>query len=216
MELKLRNDGNTPKELSVYSYVYESKRPLSEGFDGETWKGSWTANKQEVVIKAGENLILVLKNKIKEDVDVGEYTLKARIKEGKRETDLTKKINVLEQRKSQYNLILSCEVIENKTVVVIENKGLNNIIDTKLLIFSAKNIESHGVSINGKEKKFFVFKPEPETTHHYLLVKDYLILGNCSAEYEKNNFFNRITGKTLTSGNGVINWFASLFRKVFG
>ncbi len=80
------------KDLEVYSYVYKGVNPVSLGFDGSTWKGTWNANKKEIVIN-NNKMELVLKNKIELGTEAGDYTLRVKIN-GDKEYEITRTINV--------------------------------------------------------------------------------------------------------------------------
>lgn len=79
--------------FSVYSYVYKDTTPVSQGFNGSVWKGSWDANKIEILVPANGTSLIKLLNKIENGTSPGIYNLRVKIKTNKEE-EITKLINV--------------------------------------------------------------------------------------------------------------------------
>jgi len=73
----------------VYSYVYKDRTPVSLGFNGVKWLGSWDANKVDV---SGLSYV-VLKNIIENGTKPGNYTLRVKV-DG---NDISKFIEVFEK-----------------------------------------------------------------------------------------------------------------------
>lgn len=96
-KVRVDNKNKKSKEVDIYSYVYEGKKLLSEGFNGEKWGKSWTANKKHISLSPESSASLILTNRIKEDTKPGNYILKVRIKEGNKTKDF---IEYVEARKS--------------------------------------------------------------------------------------------------------------------
>jgi hypothetical protein len=96
IKIKIKNPSNYERKYTVYSYIYEEKKPLSLGFDGYKWLNTWDANKQNVSLDENSTLTLTLKNRIANDTEPGEYKIRVRIwLEGKKH-DITEKILIKE------------------------------------------------------------------------------------------------------------------------
>ena len=74
---------------TVYSYVYKDRTPVSLGFNGVKWLGSWDANKVNV---SGLSSV-VLKNIIENGTEPGNYTLRVKL-DG---SDISRSIEVFEK-----------------------------------------------------------------------------------------------------------------------
>lgn len=93
---RIRNDMTHEKEYRVYSYLYDSKRLLSLGFDGNGWVKEWNANEQNVSVPGDSSVLVTLKNMVDEDTEPGRYSLRVRVwREGKKH-DITETIEVKE------------------------------------------------------------------------------------------------------------------------
>ena len=135
--------------VSVYSYVYDGKNLLSDGFDGVNWKGTWTANKKD--IKIGSTPVYAeFENRIKSDTPPDRYQFKVRIKD---KTDLTKSIEVLlekekpqlAQNNSNALLEIQCKQVENQAEIIIKTSTKREIL---LLHFSRDIIRNETLPVN--------------------------------------------------------------------
>ncbi len=102
----LRINITAKKNFTVYSYVFRDNKPVSEGL-GDSWSGSWTANRKEVAANGFTSVIL--KNRIEEGTAPGLYSLRVKIKSDKDE-DITREIEVKEK-------LVPVRVAENTTAL---------------------------------------------------------------------------------------------------
>ena len=91
-EIIVKVSNASSKKFSVYSYVYDGNSPISQGFNGSLWKGSWDANKKEVEDENGA-LMIELKSRIENGTAPGIYNLKVKTK-GDFEYEIKKTVNV--------------------------------------------------------------------------------------------------------------------------
>ncbi|NIO21476.1 MAG: hypothetical protein GTN76_12235 [Candidatus Aenigmarchaeota archaeon] len=96
IEVEINNTSIYRKDYTVYSYVYEGNKILSEGFDGNFWFNTWDANRQNVSIPGNSSITLTLKNRIAIDTKPGKYDLRVRIRFDDEKRDLTKNIIIKE------------------------------------------------------------------------------------------------------------------------
>lgn len=96
IELKIKNPSTYERKYTVYSYMYEEKKPLSLGFDGDKWLNTWDANKQNFSLDGNSSIMLTLKNRIANDTEPGEYKLRVRIWAEGEKHDITEEILVKE------------------------------------------------------------------------------------------------------------------------
>lgn len=123
----LRNRENNTKNLTVYSYIYDSRNLVSNG--------SWTENEKNLELAPGENRLLVLKNVIRSETEPGTYDFKVRIRG---EKDLTGKVKVeeseeIEEIPDKFNesnqsdnvssLMRENRSIQNRSEVIVENSS---------------------------------------------------------------------------------------------
>lgn len=96
IEIKIENPSVHRRKYTVYSYIYEEKKPLSLGFDGDKWLNTWDANKQNVSLDGNSSVTFTLKNRIANDTEPGEYKLRVRIWVEGEKHDITEEISVKE------------------------------------------------------------------------------------------------------------------------
>jgi hypothetical protein len=86
---RITNNKNTTEAAKVYSYVFQGSSLASEG--------GWTGNSQNITLEKGETETLELENKIKDNADIGIYSLRIRFtaEDGKK-YDATSVIEILE------------------------------------------------------------------------------------------------------------------------
>ena len=158
VKVEIKNTGNY-KNFSVYSYVYSGKKCVSS-------KG-WTGNKKVLEIKPGHSKIIELKNKIKNETEPGNYSLRVRIRFGNKKFDITKNVKIVKKK-------------EMPKIDIKENNGslkiTTNCKGCKIIIFTPKNEIEY-------EKKEIVFKPNESGKYYFLLIKNSEIVER--KEYEK-------------------------------
>ncbi len=112
----------TLQNMKLYSYAYDGKNLISEGFDGVNWKARWDANIKNIQVGPSQNNV-ELENRIKADTLPGKYKFKVRIKD---EIDLTRDIEVLAKKLENVDktadevfkdVIINCERIEDSVLV---------------------------------------------------------------------------------------------------
>ncbi|MCK4335972.1 MAG: lamin tail domain-containing protein [Candidatus Aenigmarchaeota archaeon] len=115
IKINLENPSLDKKNYTVYSYIYEGKKPLSLGFNGENWLNTWDANKQNVSIPGNSSLNLTLKNRIANDTEPGKYKLRVRIWLDGKKHDITNDIIIKEPAEPANQTINQTVEKENKT-----------------------------------------------------------------------------------------------------
>lgn len=179
------------KKVTVYSYVFDEKKLLSDGFDGESWHKTWTANKQSIALTPKSPVTLTLENRIKEDAVPGEYKFRVRIQD---EKDLTRDITVLPQvmiesesaKPAKSTAALSCNETDNKIYISINGDSQSNV---SLQIFTETGLITEDLSANNRTEETL----EAEEGYNYIqLISNNVVLGNCSITKEK---LSSITGK---------------------
>ncbi len=130
VSIDLENKNENFSIIEVYSYVFEGNKLLSLGFGNDEWGKSWTANKIKLELSPHSGNTIKLKNKVKEDVPSGEYTLRVRkITNGKKE-DMDTKITVLKRPEYSRNENISGDAItENGVHVKTYNLTKNDTIN---------------------------------------------------------------------------------------
>jgi hypothetical protein len=96
IKIEIRNPVSQSRNYTVYSYAYEGNKPVSLGFDGKEWLNTWDANKKNVSVLGNSSVVIELNNRIAEDTNPGEYTLRVRIWFEGGKHDLTEEIMIKE------------------------------------------------------------------------------------------------------------------------
>jgi len=125
-ETKVKLSTDLKKNVTVYSYIFDGNNLLTYGF-GETWGSTWIANKQGIELEGSE--VITLKNKLKEDVGLGTYTLRVRIDDGI-QYNVDRDVRVVEKEEVSEVLAVS-EPITVATTTTTENDTINDINDTE-------------------------------------------------------------------------------------
>ncbi len=187
------------KNLVVYSYVFDERKLLSEGFDGTKWRKTWNANEKNLIINAGSTATLILKNKIKDDAYAGNYKLRVRILN---EKDLTKDITVvLPSEQTLPILAMVCSVDGDKTIVDIRSNVVEN---ATLMIFSEDGMKTKNITIRNQTIETI---QETGGYNYIMLVQENKILDECSLDVEKPI---GITGRAVTTNNLISKIYAWL------
>jgi len=103
--VKLENILNVIENFSVYSYVFNGSGCVSLGFDGKSWKNTWTANKKMVELSPGSSLDLTLENMIENETSPGVYKFRVRLKYGNKSKDVTRDVNITSPSKNTSAII---------------------------------------------------------------------------------------------------------------
>ena len=120
--VEMRNNKGVAMNVSVYSYVIDGRTRLSEGLSEEgVWKKSWTGNKREIVIGAGDSVVVNLTNRMQRNV-TGNYTLKVKVKGGV-ERVIDRGINVFEPEVVDDFFRVWCNATGRKTYLFLDNGG---------------------------------------------------------------------------------------------
>lgn len=118
---KVKLEAGSKKNISVYSYVFDGNKLLSYGLNNGVWGSEWDSNKQEFEVK--DPVVLVLKNKIKENTNPGTYTLRVRVNDGTK-YDMDRDIEVVEEIKEEKEEIATtARSTEDTTMNETENKS---------------------------------------------------------------------------------------------
>ncbi len=115
-ETIIRFNSTSNKSYSFYSYAYKGNTPVSEGFDGSRWSGTWTANTEEINTEPGKSYIIILRSRIEEATEPGLYNLRVKIKSDKDE-EVTKTIEIKKKSMAvakDTNTTLSFPTVEKK------------------------------------------------------------------------------------------------------
>jgi len=203
---------STKEEIvTVYSYVYDGKMLLSEGFDGNTWKARWNANKRDIKISSTP-VYAEFENKIKSDTPAGQYKLRVRIKD---EIDLTKDIEVLLKRtesqpiesNTSMQLSVNCGQIENQAKILINSSTEKTIL---LLHFSKEPTKNITLNVNGNLTHVLNLE---DGYNSIIFVENNKIVHSCSFSLQKSA---PITGRTVkpTQVNNIFAIVKSWLEKV--
>ncbi|MEK6909762.1 MAG: lamin tail domain-containing protein, partial [Candidatus Aenigmatarchaeota archaeon] len=196
--------------VTVYSYVYDGRNIISQGFDGSSWKSTWTANKKE--IKIGPAAVYgEFENKIEPGALSGKYQFKVRIKD---KTDLTRTIDVLPERiqrsietNSSENLSIECEQVDNQVKVTLNSTIQKSIL---LLHFSKEPPKNETLNVNGNLT--YVLNLE-DGYNSIIFVETDKILHSCSFFLQK---LSPITGRAVkpTQVNNIFTIVKSWLEKI--
>ncbi len=105
----------------IYSYVYDNKVLLSDGFDGGVWSHNWNANKVDFEVSPYSDETVTLVNRVG-NLTAGLYTFRARLFFRGEKYDITRRIAVLEDTGvSEDRIVLECNCSGNLGVVNIRN-----------------------------------------------------------------------------------------------
>jgi hypothetical protein len=92
--VKIGNIFNVTQNFSVYSYVFNGSECISLGFDGKSWKKTWTANKKSMEIPSNSSFNLTLENMIGNGTGPGIHKFRIRVNYGDKTKDITRGINI--------------------------------------------------------------------------------------------------------------------------
>ncbi|HDD46384.1 MAG TPA: hypothetical protein ENG42_02825 [Candidatus Aenigmarchaeota archaeon] len=155
----------------IYSYLFSNtSRLVSYGWDGNSYKRGWDANKVNVTIPANNWTVVTLKNFI--NASKGVYTLRIRAIDDNRRIDITKKVRI-EQKKEKPRCYISynneslnftqsaaCALILNDPEgnVYIYNKNSSHMFNKSgkytILIINQGTIKRYTVTIPTKKNKY--------------------------------------------------------------
>ena len=159
---------------------------ISEGWNGEEWKKTWSANKVNVFLLPHESKIVELRNRIKKDTQPGNYTLRVRVVEF---GDLDKNLRVEED--SAVNASLKCFQRNGSILLQITNFGRS--YNFTLLIIN-QTLGTRNFEIDKNKTLNLTFEITPKL---FVLVGNDRVLGKCRIQ----NFENKTIGKKI--GNKV-------------
>lgn len=210
----VRLTADKAKNVTVYSYVFDSKKILSEGFGDEGWSKKWTANKKQVELAAGSSVDAILVNRIPEGTPPGSYKYRVRIKD---EEDITKDIVVLskplvvaQMSISVPKVNMTCKVVNDDSIFI--NMENEEGIDATLSLFSGEGTEARDISITNRTRE--IITPKGDGYFHFLLTKDGRVLGDCSVRIEKpmgiTGSFSLVGDFFSKLGEGISHWFKSV------
>ncbi|MCK5474895.1 MAG: hypothetical protein KAI53_05815, partial [Candidatus Aenigmarchaeota archaeon] len=221
--VQILNTGQTDAIYTIQSYVYNRSRLLSEGYFGDSWNKGWDANKYDVLIPANENVTIVLKNRIKEGINSGNFTLKVKIVgektyEEKRIIEvivgnLSKKTNSDNLSKNQTGILVSCDYFLDKMYLNITNTN-----DKRAYLRLVKdNKTEENLYIQANQMREFIYKNQAEGKHFIILQdkKENTLLASCAVDIDNTVAKNKITA-ALFENRAQKNIFARLFEWLFG
>ena len=90
--IRVENTLGCAENFTIYSYVFNGTNCVSLGFDGESWKGGWDANKKVLEILPNSSAYLTLENMIENDAAPGTYKFRVRLKYANETEDSTRDI----------------------------------------------------------------------------------------------------------------------------
>lgn len=195
------------KTVTVYSYVFDGKKLLSEGFDGTKWKKTWDANKQEITIDPKSPTKITLKNRIKEDATSGDYKLRVRIKD---EKDLTEDISILPKIIEGEVPVLPiatmiCKLENNTISIYIRSNHVNG----SLYVFDKSGLEIRNLTIKNETNERIAVK---EGNNYIFLVQDNKILDRCYFDVRKPLAISGRAAQTRNILEGFLLWIKSILR----
>jgi len=107
--VRISTGTNTARNFTVYSYVFNGSKILSEGLTADGWKGGADANVVNISIAPGESTIVTLTNRVKANTSFGDYSLRVRIKDFR---DITRSIKVGEDAEAYISRVSASRVSE--------------------------------------------------------------------------------------------------------
>ncbi|MEM7827131.1 MAG: lamin tail domain-containing protein [Candidatus Aenigmatarchaeota archaeon] len=197
--------------VTVYSYVYDGKNIVSQGFDGSNWKSTWTANKKD--IKIGPTAVYTeFENKIEPGTPPGKYQFKVRIKD---KTDLTRTIDVLPERKelqsvkANYSkIIVHCEQSDNQAKITVNGSTQESIL---LLHFSKGLIKNETLNVN--RSLTYTINLE-EGYNSVIFIQNNRILDLCIFLYQKPSIVTGRVTQPLSTTNKIFIFIKSWLEKL--
>lgn len=75
----IKNRANSSLDLEIYSYLYEHSTIMSQGWSGEKWGNSRTANAKKIALAPNGSATIELVNMPRENIGAEKYTFKVRI-----------------------------------------------------------------------------------------------------------------------------------------
>lgn len=130
--IKIVNNQAAEKKVDIYSYVSDGAKPVTLGFNGNVWRGTWSANKKEINLSSKEQAIITLKNILENDTSPGNYTLYVKLVVSEKKYSIKIPFIVTEKSTENENLLVSSNTTTNRTA-------------SKNMIFS----ENQTISITG-------------------------------------------------------------------
>ncbi len=113
----VKNNGETLRDIEIYSYMYEHSTIISSGFDGTKWGNARTANSRKIALAANDSITVELLNRARENASAEKYTYKVRFDD------------LADNKKSEERISL-IELTERNTSGT-ENETISNATDTK-------------------------------------------------------------------------------------
>lgn len=138
------NNYTTPKNFSVYSYVYEGSEPVSLGYSSkeDKWMGTFDANEKTLEIPARTSLTVMLKNMIENDTAPGDYSFRVRARTGTTIKDITRTITVTPSQIEELQIKTTLK-IDNQTG---EENEATNVTEEKETTLSENRITGFAVA----------------------------------------------------------------------
>lgn len=124
-QVKLINNNKTPVNYTIYSYAFNGSRCASLGFDGNSWKRTWDANKKTLEIPADSSVNVILINSIKNETDPGIYKFRIRMNYDGIENRATLDLIVEEKiRNTTISIVIVNQTIEDEEPVSFSETGM--------------------------------------------------------------------------------------------
>ncbi|MBN2095578.1 MAG: lamin tail domain-containing protein [Candidatus Aenigmarchaeota archaeon] len=188
----IENNGDTSVSAKVYSYAYSGKNCIT---------GSWTKNRQDLLLESGESKEILLVNHVEEGTVPGTYLFRARVKVEEKDYDAEGEITVTEHSApEEENLLLAGEAR-------LEEADLQPVLDiwndTKIRI-NLTNCDGCSMVISGPaglrsetEKKYRVF--DAKGSYNVLVLKGGSVVLNESYYFGDTSFENEGGGSNETN-----------------
>jgi hypothetical protein len=84
IKIKVINYMSVSKKFEAYSYVSDETKPVTLGYNGSEWDGTWSANKNDITIPPSSSATFVLRNIVENGTEPGKYNLYIRISSGEK------------------------------------------------------------------------------------------------------------------------------------
>ncbi len=210
LRVKIENPANVSKNFTLYSYVFNGRKLISEGWNGEEWKKTWNANKVNVFLLSRESKIVELRNRIKKGIQPGNYTLRVRIVGFK---DLDRNLRV-EEGVLAVNASLKCFQRNGSILLQITNFGRS--YNFTLLILR-ETLKTRKLYLDSNQTLNLSFNKFPRL---FVLVGDDKVLGKCRVKNLENKTSEKqheakIVGRVAEVSENLVARFAcSLLKEI--
>lgn len=127
----IKNNGETLRDIEIYSYLYEHSQIISSGFDGAKWGNARAANNKKITLYGGNSTTIELISRARENTTAEKYTYKVRFDDLNDDKKSEERIYLIElaARNTSELQDIKNETISNSTEA--KNKITGNLLAEK-------------------------------------------------------------------------------------